>query len=79
MHNPGAPGSSSGSKLQTAGSVRNSTATMALETGEVTEKDLVAQGNWSGEEIIKGTYDHRDKLKQAIKAADKVAAALPKW
>jgi integrase len=66
-------------KLYTFHSLRHGFATMALETGKISEGDLVAQGNWSGEEIIKGTYDHRDKLKQAMKAADKVAAALRKW
>jgi integrase len=66
-------------RLYSFHSLRHAFATMAPETGAITEKDPVAPGNWAGEEVIKGHYDHRDKLRLAMKAADKVAAALPKW
>jgi integrase len=51
-----------------------------LRSGRVTERDLVAQGNWSTEAVVRGTYNH-SKLEQARAAAVRVAAAMPevKW
>jgi integrase len=66
-------------KLYTFHSLRHGFATMVLDTGQVTKADLVTQGNWASEDIIGTTYDHRDKLRLAKAAADKVASALPKW
>ena len=54
--------------------------TRLLRSGRVTERDLVAQGNWSTEAVVRGTYNH-SKLEQARAAAVRVAAAMPevKW
>ena len=63
-------------KLVTFHSLRHSFVTLLLRSGRITERDLVAQGNWSMEAVVRGIYNH-SKLEQARAAAAKVAAALP--
>ena len=67
-------------KLVTFHSLRHNFVTHLLRSGRVTERDLVAQGNWSTEAVVRGTYNH-SKLEQARAAAVRVAAAMPevKW
>lgn len=63
-------------RLVTFHSLRHSFCTHLMRSGRVTERDLVEQGNWSTEAIVRGTYNHA-RLEQARAAAIRVAAAMP--
>lgn len=61
-------------KLVTFHSLRHTFVTLLMESGRLTHADLVAQGNWSNERVVRGVYDGA-KESQGRRAALEVAAA----
>lgn len=61
-------------KLVTFHSLRHTFVTLLMETGRLTHADLVAQGNWANEKVVRGVYDGAKEI-QGKRAAVEVAAA----